>query len=408
MWRTRGLCKGSWTALRNLHSILAMRETVVTLILTTVAGVMGAATDEVDVTFRLNAPDLPQDTPVYITGSLPSLGNWHPGRIRMDSSGDHSWTHEIRCPDGQVIEYKFTLGSWQREGAHANGEPLSNFAITAAEDQFVTNVILFWTEERERTFRGQITGKVEYHRQIQGQGILPRDLIVWLPPGYADSQQRHPVLYMHDGQNLVDPQTSAFGVDWEMDETCTRLMESNTIPPMIVVGIYNTRHRTREYLPGPKGEAYAAFVIDEVKPLIDAKYRTLPDRMHTFTGGSSAGGLCAFRLVWEHAEVFSKALCMSPAFQMKRADGTMAMDYVRTVQESKHPAESPFFYLDNGGVGLEATLQPGIDAMLDALQQKGYSPGKDYVWVHDAEGRHHESAWAARLPEALGAILKER
>jgi enterochelin esterase-like enzyme len=56
------------------------------------------------------------------------------------------------------------------------------------------------------------------------------------------------------------------------------------------------------------------FVVNQLKPFIDSTYRTLPDRDHCFTGGSSAGGLISFMLHWEYNETFSKALCFSPAF----------------------------------------------------------------------------------------------
>jgi predicted alpha/beta superfamily hydrolase len=143
------------------------------------------------------------------------------------------------------------------------------------------------------------------------------------------------------------------------------------------------------------------FVVDSLKPLIDEHYRTKPSREHTYTAGSSAGGLCAFILVWEHSEVFSKAICMSPAFKLARPDESLRLDYVAVVAATERPKDPVFIYLDNGGVGLEKNLQPGIDAMLEAMKNQGLQAGRDYHWVHAPEESHTEAAWAKRFPAAI-------
>lgn len=368
-------------------------------------GAEAAPPAEVAVVFELHAPGLPGETNVFITGSVPALGDWDPGKVAMVSSGDHTWVYRIHTPPGRTIEYKYTLGSWAHEGAGADGRPMPNFSVRVAGATTVTNSILSWTDGWAGEPAGQITGTVRYHRGMQGEAIRPRDVIVWLPPGYDESTDRYPVLYMHDGQNIVDPRTSAFGVDWEVDETCTRLMAEGALPPMIVVGIYNTEDRSIEYVPGTNHAAYLRFVVHDLKPFIDATYRTKPTREHTAVGGSSAGGVCAFLLAWDYPNVFSKALCMSPAFQYTREDGTMAVDVVRTVRASVRPVEPLFFYIDNGGVGLDATLQPGIDAMLEELRRKQFRFGEDVAWILDADAEHNESAWAKRLPRALQLVF---
>jgi predicted alpha/beta superfamily hydrolase len=165
--------------------------------------------------------------------------------------------------------------------------------------------------------------------------------------------------------------------------------------PAIVVGIYNTSDRSQEYTPGEKGTAYMHFVVNQVKPLIDQTYRTMPGREHTVGGGSSAGGIISFMLAWEYPQVFSKAICMSPAFKIED------IDYVKTVRAYEGKKKDLFFYIDNGGIELETRLQPGVDAMLTALREKGYREGDDYYWVKAPGARHSEAAWAKRLPLAL-------
>jgi len=196
--------------------------------------------------------------------------------------------------------------------------------------------------------------------------------------------------------------TSAFGVDWSIDETATELIKKKSIEPIIVVGIYNTSDRMNEYIPGDKGTAYMNFVVNTVKPLIDSTYRTKPDRKNTIVGGSSAGGIISFMLVWEHPDVFSKAICMSPAFKSLSPGG---WDYTTTVQRSSRPTNPIFLYIDNGALGLDSQLQPGIDAMLTALKSKGYKDGHDFLFLLDPTGKHSEADWAKRFPRALIIVL---
>jgi Putative esterase/Starch binding domain len=205
----------------------------------------------IHVTFILTSPDLPADTSVYITGSLEQLGPWNPGKVKMDSKGNHTWTKEIVINRPLSIEYKYTLGSWEREGADASLSPLSNFVTNVSKDKTVKDTVLFWTKTgRQRVNHGQITGTVRYHRALKGAGIKERDLVVWLPPDYeADKSRRYPVIYMHDGQNIFEPVTSSFGTDWSIDETADDLIKKKSIEPVIVVGIYNTSDRMKEYTP---------------------------------------------------------------------------------------------------------------------------------------------------------------
>ena len=365
------------------------------------------ADDLVKVTFQLHAPDLPSDSTVHLTGSVPELGDWDPEQVEMSARGDHRWSFCLECPAIRVIEYKYTLGSWEKEGADATGQPLPNFSIRADKNVEVKDQVSFWTQSGRRIIQGQITGTVRYHLQLKAPGMQPHDLIVWLPPIYEQSDVRYPVLYMHDGQNIIDPKTSAFGIDWQIDETCTQLIESDSMPPLIVVGIYNTPDRSKEYLPGAAGVEYMNYVTEVVKPLIDRKYRTLPDRKHTLVGGSSAGGLCAFMMAWEYPAIFSRALCFSPAFQKENSARGVNFDYVQHVKESPRPEFPLRIYIDNGGIGLEQLLQPGIDAMLAALEQKGLRRDRDYYWNLDPGARHSESAWAKRFPDALLKLLSQ-
>lgn len=350
--------------------------------------------DSVSVTFRVLSPGLKAGEKVFITGGNDKLGNWQPGEVQLSGTGNGSYAITLTFARHENLEYKFTKGSWQEEAQFVSGVAPGNLHLIAEKDTIVSVTVPYWGGN-VTVPHGQITGTVAYHRQIGGAGIPPRDIIVWLPPDYAKNpDRRYPVLYMHDGQNIVDPATCGFGYDWQLDENADSLIACKAIEPIIIVGVYCTANRTAEYSPGTVGTAYMNFLITVVKPLIDKTYRTKPDRMNTAVGGSSMGGLISFMLAWEHPEVYSKAICFSPALKIDR------FDYASIVQNTNEKKDI-FLYIYNGGVGLEAMLQPGVTATVDILKEKGYREGKDFVLTRDMSAEHNERAWAKQIGLAL-------
>lgn len=351
----------------------------------------------ISVTFEMTSASLSPDVNVYITGGTEELGGWNPRAVQMEYKGEHQWIKEITFKTPLTIEYKYTLGTWEREGAFADGSSLPNFSITPGTDTVIRDRIESWTAgDPQPTPATTVTGETRIHRGIQSEGLPPRDIIVWLPEGYEkEPDRRYPVIYMHDGQNVFDASTSAFGTEWQVDECLDSLIRQKVIPPVIAVGIYNTRWRTAEYTPGDTGTIYMDFVANTLKPFIDSAYRTRPEPEHTITGGASAGGLIAFMLAWEHPEAFSKAICMSSAFKIK------AIDYVKTVSESGTVNRNLYFYIYIGGVDLESRLRPGNDEMIEAIENKGLKNKLNYTYVVDDKGRHSEATWAMQFPNAM-------
>ncbi|MDP2391384.1 MAG: alpha/beta hydrolase-fold protein, partial [Acidobacteriota bacterium] len=245
------------------------------------------------------------------------------------------------------------------------------------------------------------------HRHEQFHSVfLPddRDLLVWLPPGYADQpDRRYPVLYMHDGQNLFDPDT-AFqpGEHWRVGETAAGLIASAELHPLIIVGIYNTGdERIHEYTPtkdarlgGGLAGAYGRLIVEEVKPLIDRTYRTLPDADHTGLGGSSLGGLATLHLGFTHHEVFSRLAELSPSVGWDRRA------VLKTVRQAR-PRPALRLWVDMG----TAEGRRGLDdarLLKAALVGAGYAEGVDLHYAEFEGATHSEAAWAARV----GPMLK--
>jgi len=235
--------------------------------------------------------------------------------------------------------------------------------------------------------------------------ILPDDrtISVYLPPQYdSEPNRRFPVFYLHDGQNLIDPQTSfVVGHTWRAGITADLTNRSGLAEPMILVGIANTGlRRMAEYTPtrdsrlgGGEGRAYGRLIVEELKPWIDSNFRTLPDAAHTGLGGSSLGGLITLYLGLQHPDVIGKLAVMSPSVWW---DQRSILGFVAEYDAQPRPR----IWLD---IGTSEGTRHVRDAELlhRRLVQQGWKPGLDLELVKDPGGVHNEDAWAARFDRVL-------
>ena len=116
------------------------------------------------------------------------------------------------------------------------------------------------------------SGSLRKHERFRSRFLRnQRDLIVYTPPGYAEQTARKfPVLYLHDGQNLFDGATSFIpGQDWHVRQTADASINGRVVEPLIIVGMYNTKARVREYTPTPvpklgggRADRYARFLVE--------------------------------------------------------------------------------------------------------------------------------------------------
>ena len=232
-----------------------------------------------------------------------------------------------------------------------------------------------------------------------------RELVVYLPPGYEASQARYPVLYLQDGQNLFDPATAFAGQDWHADVTADELIRQARIEPLLLVGLYNTGvRRISEYTPtrdprrrkGGKGDRYAMMLAREVKPFIDASFRTRRGPGDTGVGGSSLGGLVSLEAGLLYPRVFGKLAVMSPSVWWDQ------QSILRLVESYRGPKRARL-WLDTGTAEGDSPRQVVEDVrrLRDALRDKGWREGED-LHYSEAEGAgHNEAAWAARFGPML-------
>ena len=261
-----------------------------------------------------------------------------------------------------------------------------------------------------------LTGNIRRHRAFPSK-ILEnwRDILVYLPRGYGRlSRRRYPVLYLQDGQNIFDAATSFSGVEWSVDKTAERLVRENLVEPLIIVAVANTgEQRIHEYTPTrgvidakakrkkrSKGLArkYARFLMDELKPYIDRKYRTKPDAAFTGLGGSSLGGLATLSIGILYPQVFSRLMVMSPSIWWDNFAIYRLVDSIQQKPQLK-------IWLDTG------TAEPGCEQareLVNRLLEKGWKPQKDLQYMEAQGADHSEAAWAARVEPALRFLFPVR
>lgn len=211
----------------------------------------------------------------------------------------------------------------------------------------------------------------------------PFSVRVFLPPGYDENVlERYPVLYMHDGQNLFFQDEAFNGHSWEIPGMLKILDAMSLVRKAIVVGVY-PHDRMQDYTQ-PGYEAYGRFMVEELKPWVDAKYRTLTGARDTAVMGSSLGGVVSFFVAWNWPQVFGKAACLSSTFGHQ--DDLLS----RVAAEKKRPIE---IYLDSGWPrdNYEVTR-----AMRNLLARRGWREGRDLHYLAFPEARHDEEHWAMR------------
>ena len=237
------------------------------------------------------------------------------------------------------------------------------------------------------------------------QGVDPREIIVYVPPGYEEQPERtYPVLYMHDGQNLFDGRTSFIpGRTWEMREQADAAIEAGEVEPLVIVGIYNGGdRRLAEYTPerdwqmgGGEADSYGRMLTRELMPWIADRYRVRPERVSTGMGGSSLGGLVTLYLGLRHTERFGKLAVLSPSVWWNHKS---ILGFLN--QRGPRIREKPRIWLDVGtGEGRRTLDNAGqLDRRLIA---NGWQPGQDLHFEQVVGGTHDEASWATRVRPML-------
>ena len=389
-------------------------------------GISNCAEDQQGAEVTRIVVDAPRaNGPLYITGNLEALGPWSAdGQIMIENDG--LFTADIQIPAGYEFEYKFTLGSWEREALGPSGMVMPNNKLIGGETTKVRHTIQDFKKpvsDYIDDWRGAgVMGELIYWTGFESEHLGPnRHVSIWLPEEYHDNpDQSFDVMYMSDGQNLFDPRIANTGTDWGVDQALVELVSEGKIDPTIVVAVWSTAERGPEYSPWHKGPLYARFLIEELMPRINAEFRTNTGPQHTIHSGSSMGGLISFYLVTRHPEVFGACGCVSTHTVLSEA---IAQRYFNVDDTPAAPDETPYilkdlesglvapdgvrFWFDYGTEGLDAEYGPQHSELRSWLLSQGRTEGTDFV-VRRYEGAdHNEASWRARLKDVFEFVLKK-
>ena len=255
-----------------------------------------------------------------------------------------------------------------------------------------------------------LTGDIRTHEAFHSRYLEhDRTVLVYLPPEYDQATaDRYPVLYLHDGQNVFDQATS-FGDEWRVDETAQELIAGGCIEPIIVVGVYNTGdHRIEEYTPTPSADGtaggraddYGRMLVEELKPFIDATYKTFPGAANTAIGGSSLGGLLTLHLGLRYPTAFGKLAVLSPSVWW---DDRVILREVEALPGKR----AQRIWLDVGAREGERCVSDSR-LLRDALVAKGWVLGEDLSYFEAEDGEHNERSWGARVAPMLEFLFPPR
>ncbi|MFM7288389.1 MAG: alpha/beta hydrolase, partial [Bacteroidota bacterium] len=341
----------------------------------------------------------PAGAQVFIAGTF---NQWNPGASAHQLSLIPDSTRRITLPAGSgPVSFKFTRGSWASVEGNALGAFRPNRTFTYGNGDTIRLKILSWEDLHSSSGGGGGTAnaQVSLLTDTFWMPTLNRYRRIWLylPVDYATSpSQRYPVIYMHDGQNLFNAATS-FAGEWEVDECLTRLHGQGD-QGAIVVGIENGgSQRINEYSPwvhpqygGGQGDAYLQFIVQTLKPYIDARYRTDSTRNGTWIWGSSMGGLISQYGAVKYQEVFSRVGVFSPSlwFDQRIMQQPLQEGYRMPVR----------FYLMAGALEGSSML-PQLNQLKDQLLLAGF-PASQVQTVARSDGQHAEWFWRREFQEA--------
>ena len=354
----------------------------------------------------IHVTSVPSSTPpnedIYIAGNF---NGWDPGLAEYILTDNQNGTYSITfSPNPGLLEFKFTRGSWANVEGTAQGTYIPNRTYNYAGGiQNTSFTIEGWEDNPGGVHTTepnvQIIDEAYYIPQLDRS----RRIWLYLPPDYATSSKKYPVIYMQDGQNLFDVLTS-FAGEWRVDESMNDLFDTGDYGA-IVVGIDNGGgERINEYSPwvnpsygGGDGEAYASFLVNTLKPHIDSLYRTLPGRDYTAVAGSSVGANISMYTAIEYQNIFSKVGIFSPAFWFSDSS------YIHLAAKGITQDLRVYFV---AGQNESAGMIPDMMAMYDALIAAGQDESEMH-FLSEPDGAHSEWFWAREYPDAYVWLFDE-
>lgn len=383
----------------------------------------------------VSTPPYPDE--IYIAGSM---NDWQPGELAIPHVGDGVYVRSFDWPVDGPISYKFTRDkTWATVEKGTFGDEISDRVVTLSatpKDVVIYNHVARWSDQiKSKPTQTQFSYPASLEAQrpstrsgnIQAFGPVPapqlggqRQVLVYLPPGYDASDDRYPVIYMLDGQNVFDESTAYIGIEWGVDEALEKGIADKSQKPCIVVAIYNSGNRVAEYTPyahprrgGGEADKFLAFLIETVKPLVDKTYRTKPEREHTTLVGASLGGLTSLYAAMTHSDVFQSFGVVAPSLQWT------SYKIMDTIKTAKLPSDLRLWIEVGEGrdplitaTEAETGDQPKVGKyttacreLVEILKSKGISDAHLHYAEHESEF-HDEREWGERATDLLSFLVQ--
>ena len=339
---------------------------------------------------------------LYLSGNF---NNWleNDPAYKFTKQANGNYVLNMNLSTNYAVECKITRGTWPSVETELNGNFLPNRTFTAQNNQTLLFDVANWED-----MLGWHTAVGNTHIVTlnfpMGNLMTTRRIWIYLPQDYYTSTAHYPVLYLQDAQNLFDEVYTAFGTEWGIDEAM-QVLEDSLYTKAIIVGIDNGgANRINEYSPwintqygGGQGEHYASFLVPNLKPFIDANFRTLPSRDYTGIGGSSMGGLISMYTLLEYQNVFSKALIFSPSFWFSDSCFTHAA-------ASGFQQACKIYFLS--GLNESGSMVSDMNQMKNTLITAGHSAAAMPI-VTWADGQHSEWFWKREYPSGFKFLFHE-
>lgn len=363
----------------------------------------------------IRVPSAPVRTPpnatLFVAGSF---NGWNPGADSLARQADGSYVITLPASVRGAIELKLTRGAWSSVEIAADGADVLNRRVTIP-DTAATYVatVAAWRDDPTLTRPVITSTRTSSVHVVSDSFAMPqlgrtRRVWIYLPPGYATSGARYPVVYMTDGQNVFDAATSGPAGEWGVDESLDSLRALGDRGAIVVAVDHGGSHRIDEYDPWPaidpklgggEGDEFVAFLVRTLKPWIDVHYRTRTDAAHTAIAGSSMGGLIALYATLKRPDVFGRAGVFSCACWI-------ADPKIYALARATRPGRTPPKLYFVAGERETPNGSQVIDQrrVADSLRAAGFPASRIRV-VPSPDGTHSEWFWRREFPTAYRWLM---
>lgn len=366
----------------------------------------------------INAVDKHVGEPLFITGDF---NNWHPASWQVGvvpkAGGDGSIN--LGGLEEGVHEFRLTRGSWHTLACDEAGRLGQPYELHTGQDAGFELTIEGWRDDFPLSTAGPQVSLLEDAFFFPEMGVHKR-IWIYLPQHYALSNDRYPVIYMHDGQHLFDEATAPGRkgpIEWRVDKTIDRSQHD-----AIVVAIAHADgadERKNEYFtnpsehfPQPRGRAYLADVVHTLKPHIDGRFRTLSGKWHTAMVGSSVGGLLTLYAGTYYPEVFGTLGVFSPSIWL---DERQVFDHVACIAPRADFHDQHYYFYGGGRENRAKPKGGNVDMQTDVLDairvmERTIKPGLS-VKINP-QGKHGALYWQGAFADFfewwMGKVKNEK